>query len=85
MKTRSKKLHCDNLQKRNDFSKSASLYVPQLSSQVCVSADPSLSELGTQEPFAELFGTGHEKGMRIAWILFAREEFHIQTRAMRFS
>lgn len=32
MKTRSKKLHCDNLQKRNDFSKSASLHVPQLSS-----------------------------------------------------
>lgn len=87
MKTRSMKLHCDNLQEHNDFSKSAQLcglqVIPMGICQ-CEFIHNSSSNSKAIPRAVWVWSQGlpenwQEEGNWIGWILFARGGFHKHT------
>lgn len=65
MKTRSMKLQCDNLQKHNDFSKSAYFCVLQMTSIGVASMNSYITPVVIQKPYLDLFGCGHKGCLEI--------------------
>lgn len=60
MKTRPMKLHCDNSQEHNDFSKFAQLCGYRWSPWVFVSANLCTAPVRIPKPYPKLFGCGHK-------------------------
>lgn len=94
MKTRSMKLHCDNLQEHNDFSKSAQLWGLQVIPMGVCQGELVHNSSGNSKAISRavwVWSQGPPENWQeevnwIGWILlFARGGFHKLTQVTRFS